>query len=100
MRKDDAVSILRSNADRLRAIGVAHIGLFGSVARDTAAAHSDIDLVLAGPPERPMTLFSMARAEAVLEQVLGRPVDLTPAQGLEQAPGFRDRIAGELTWVF
>ena len=47
-----------------------------------------------------MTLFSMARAEAALERILGRSVDLTSQQGLERAVDFRRRIAGDLTPVF
>ena len=42
---------------------------------------SDIDLVLDGPPDRPMTLFSMARAGALLEGIIRRSVDLTARQG-------------------
>ena len=100
MRKAEAIALLLSHADDLRQAGVAHVSLFGSVARDEAEPSSDIDLVLAGPPERPMTLFSMARAEALLERILGRGVDLTSRQGLDNAPEFRERIQPDLIPVF
>ena len=100
MRKIDVIALLRSHADELRSAGVAHVSLFGSVARDEGGPDSDVDLVVAGPPERPMTLFGMARAEAVLEQILGRPVDLTAQQGLERAAEFHRRIATDLIPVF
>ena len=100
MRKADALSILRANASALQAIGVAHLALFGSVARDEAGADSDIDLVISGPPERPMTLVRMARAQEALERLLGRKVDLIAAQGLAQAPEMRARIAADLAPAF
>jgi predicted nucleotidyltransferase len=100
MLRADAIALLLSHADELRAAGVAHVSLFGSVARDEADDTSDVDLILAGPPERPMTLFSMARAETLLERILGRQVDLTARQGLDTAPEFRERIACDLVPVF
>ena len=92
--------MLLSNADELRAAGVAHVSLFGSVARDEGGPESDIDLVLGGSPERPMTLFSMARAEALLERLFGRKVDLTSQQGLDRADRFKERISRDLVSVF
>ena len=100
MRKTDVIALLLAHADELRAAGVAHVSLFGSVARDEAGPDSDVDLVVGGTPERPMTLFGMARAEAALERILGRSVDLTSHQGLARATDLRQRIAGDLTPVF
>lgn len=100
MRKCDAIALLLSHADTLRAAGVAHVSMFGSLARDELGPESDIDLVVAGSPERPMTLFGMARAEAVLEAIFHRRVDLTAQQGLDNAPNFKSRIAADMTDVF
>jgi predicted nucleotidyltransferase len=100
MRKSDAIAILLANADEIRAAGVAHLSLFGSVARDEAGPDSDVDLVIEGPPERPITLLSMARAEAVLERLLGRRVDLTAKQGLAAASRLRERIEADVVPVF
>ncbi len=96
MRKADAITLLLSHADELRAAGVAHVSLFGSVARDEDRPDSDIDLVVGGPPERPMTLFGMARADALLERIFGRKVDLTSRQGLDSAVDFKARLARDL----
>ena len=100
MRRAEAIALILSHADALRAAGVAHVSLFGSVARDEAGPASDIDLVVGGPPERPMTLFTMARADALLEGILGQEVDLTSQQGLDHAVAFRERIEGDLVSVF
>lgn len=100
MGKAEVLAVLRANASALRGLGVAHLALFGSVARDEADADSDIDLIIAGPPERPMTLVRMARAQEALERLLGRKVDLIAAQGLENAPDMRARIGADLTPAF
>ena len=100
MHKTDIIALLLSHVDELRAAGVTHVSLFGSVARDEDGPDSDVDMIVGGPPQHPMTLFSMARAEAALERILGRSVDLTSQQSLERASEFQRRIAGDLTPVF
>lgn len=100
MRRTEVIALLLSHADELRAAGVAHVSLFGSVARDEGGSHSDIDLIVGGPPERPMTLFSMARTEALLERIFGRRIDLTSQQWLDRADGLREHIARDLVSVF
>jgi predicted nucleotidyltransferase len=100
MQRADAISILQEHAAELREIGVAHLSVFGSVARNQAGADSDVDLVIEGPPERPMTLLRMARAQELLERLLGRKVDLIAAQGLAASPALRARVSGELHRAF
>lgn len=100
MRKDDAIALLLKHADELRAAGVAHVSIFGSIARDQGGPDSDLDLVIEGPPERPVTFFTMARAERVLERLFGCKIDLTAQQGLDRAPNMKKRIAADLTPVF
>lgn len=74
--------------------------MFGSIARDECDNDSDLDLVVDGPPDRPMTLFGLARAQAVLERVFDRRIDLTARAGLEKATEFRRQIAADLVHVF
>lgn len=100
MRKAEVFAILRANVAAMQAIGVAHLTLFGSLARDDANADSDVDLIIAGPPERPMTLLRMARAQEALERILGRKVDLIAARGLDKAPAMRARVGADLAPVF
>lgn len=65
--------------------------MFGSVARDQATSHSDVDL-LVDFDETP-TLFEFARLRRVLSEVLGRPVDLVARDALK--PQLRERILSE-----
>ena len=46
-----------------------------------------------------MTLFSVARAEALREAIFRRSVDLTGRHGLYSAPAFKNRIADDLIYV-
>ena len=100
MRKADAIALLLAHTGPLQAVGVAHVSLFGSVARDQTCPESDIDLVIDGPPDRPVTLFTMARAQALLEEIFSRRVDLTAQEDLDHAPRLRARIGDDLTPVF
>lgn len=99
MRRDEAVRILRDHADELRREGIAHIALFGSVARDTADAGSDVDLIVETTPDRPITLFTIGPLHDLFEALLGKPVDVIDKAGFDKAERLRRR-AGELVHVF
>lgn len=45
MRRADALNLIDSHRDELRALGVRSLSIFGSVARDEARTDSDIDLL-------------------------------------------------------
>jgi uncharacterized protein len=100
MRRAEIIVALTAQAEKLHTLGVAHIDLFGSAARDELAADSDIDLIVAGPPERPITLFRLAAVQTFLEELFQRRVDLTAAQGLANAPAFQKRIDTDRARVF
>ena len=46
MNKQLAISILQQHADALRARGIQHAALFGSVARGEASLESDLDILI------------------------------------------------------
>ena len=60
--------------------GASNVRVFGSVARGTATASSDIDLLV--DLERGRTLFDLAALWRDLESLLGRRVDVVSAGGL------------------
>jgi predicted nucleotidyltransferase len=62
MDKNRILAILRSHAPELQAAGIAHLRLFGSVARGEATPQSDIDLMAGGPP----TNLRVAHSRALL----------------------------------
>jgi hypothetical protein len=74
------------------AYGVTVKGVFGSVARGTDGANSDVDLLVDLPEG--MGLFSLGKLRGELEALLGGPVDLIPLDGLK--PDVHDRVLDEL----
>jgi predicted nucleotidyltransferase len=96
--REEVLSILRLNAAELRTAGVAHLRLFGSVARGEAGVESDVDLLAEFDPEFPLTLISLGRAQTRLERLLGCSVDLATDAWLR--PVVRERAAKESLVAF
>ena len=46
MTKAEALARLRAREGELRALGIEHVSIFGSTARDEATLHSDLDLAI------------------------------------------------------
>lgn len=67
------------------------LAVFGSVARATASPDSDIDLIVESPPGT--SSFELLRFKQLIEQVLGRKVDLIDYGGLK--PKLDDDIRRE-----
>lgn len=72
--------------------GVKNLRVFGSVARGAERPDSDLDLLADLPPR--MGLFGLGRVQTDLEAIVGRRVDLVPADDLKRA--VRARVSGEL----
>ena len=72
-------------------LGFTRLAVFGSVARGTASPDSDIDLIVESPPGT--SSFEFLRFKQLLEEVLGREVDLIDYGGLK--PKIDDDIRRE-----
>ncbi|WP_149537379.1 nucleotidyltransferase family protein [Siccirubricoccus phaeus] len=81
MRRATALDLLRRHEAEFRQIGLRHLHLFGSVARDEAGPDSDIDLFCDYEKGR-FSLFDLMDAQARVSQILGCKVDLTTRDGL------------------
>jgi predicted nucleotidyltransferase len=75
-RAEDVLAILRANEAELRAAGIRHLSVFGSVARGEAGPDSDVDLLVQLDREARVDLFQFIGLEERLSELLGRPVDL------------------------
>ncbi|MFL5282509.1 MAG: nucleotidyltransferase family protein [Rhodopila sp.] len=72
------IDTLRAHRKALERAGVAHLSLFGSVARDEAGPESDIDLAAEFDPAARMDLFRLIELEYELSDLLGRRVEILP----------------------
>jgi predicted nucleotidyltransferase len=91
---DAILETLRAHQAELRAAGIRHLSLFGSVARGDVRAPSDVDLAAEIEPESRMDLLRLASLERRLGDLLGVRVDLLPEpteQARLQATIDRDR---------
>lgn len=88
-------ALLEAAAPVLKALaaeyGYQRVAVFGSVARHAARADSDIDLIVESPDST--SSFEFLRFKQLLEQVLGREIDLIDYGGLK--PKLDDDIRGE-----
>ena len=57
MNRSDVITVLQAHEAALKARGVAHAALFGSVARDEQRLDSDIDIMIELDPDFRVTMF-------------------------------------------
>jgi len=95
MNRQQATDILVSNSKQIKAQGVRSISVFGSVARDEATDHSDIDLLVEF--DRPVGLFAFCHLRRFFEKILGCSVDLVTPDALKLQ--LKDRILQEAVRV-
>lgn len=89
--------MLRAHEAELRAMGIEHLDLFGSFARDEAGPESDVDL-LADLNEKAAHSWMRLCGQDDIEALLGRSVDLLTA--VRENRYVRRSIARDLTSVF
>jgi uncharacterized protein len=83
MDKERVIATLRQHQVELEAAGVVHLRLHGSVARGDASEASDVDLIADFDDARKYSLLDRVALENRLSEVLGVPVDLSPAVTLK-----------------
>jgi predicted nucleotidyltransferase len=83
--------LLRKHRAALHELNVKSLALFGSAARGEASPHSDIDLLVEF--SAPVGLFEFVRLKLLLEQILGREVDLVTPDALR--PNMKEAILQE-----
>jgi uncharacterized protein len=98
MDRQNVVSKLREHERELRAAGVVHLSLFGSVARGEESAQSDVDLMAEFDESKTYSLLDRVRLERRLAEILGAPVDLAPARTLND--DVRERATHEAMLAF
>ncbi|MBC7953096.1 MAG: nucleotidyltransferase domain-containing protein [Rhodospirillaceae bacterium] len=79
------VQQIKATESELRRRGVAHLSLFGSLARGEARDNSDIDIAVEIEAGRSFSLIRMEDTRLLLEGALGRPVDLGEVEAFRPA---------------
>jgi hypothetical protein len=92
------ISTLREHEAELRAEGVLHLRVFGSVARGENSAVSDVDLLADFDRSRRLTLLTMSRLQNRLSDLLGAEVDLSSAEWMREP--IRTRALDEAVLAF
>ena len=92
------IRTIREHEQALRALGVARLWLFGSVARGDARPDSDVDVLIAISRGRKFSLFDLGEVRVELCELLGREVDVDIEADL--VPVFHGEIARDLAKVF
>ncbi len=89
---------LRTHERELRARGVVHVAVFGSVVRAENRADSDVDILVDLTPEVAADLFAYAGIAADLEEIVGQEVDVAQRDRLR--PHVRPNAEAQAVYAF
>jgi predicted nucleotidyltransferase len=95
MNRQDAIAVLRQHPDALRARGVRHAALFGSIARGDNRPDSDIDILVEFDPSACVTIFDYVGLKNYIATLFDEPVDVVDREALKphlRQPSERDAV--------
>ena len=98
MDREQAIAVLRAHEGELRRQGVRRAALFGSVARGTATAASDIDILIELEPATPIDLFAYAGIKNYIADLFSEAVDVVDRDALK--PYLRLRAITDAIYAF
>jgi uncharacterized protein len=95
MNAQEVLGTLRRSERTLRARGIAHAALFGSVARGDNRPDSDIDILIEFDPNAHVTVFDYVGVKDYIASLFSQPVDVIDREALKphlRAPSERDAV--------
>ena len=98
MNRDTIIATLKSREADLRRLGVRHIALFGSAARDEATEASDIDILVDLQPDAPIGVFEYVGLTQFIADLFPLPVDVANHARLK--PHVRPSAKREAVYAF
>ena len=96
--RERVIRTIREHEAELRALGVAKLWLFGSLARGDVGRRSDVDVLVSVPPARTFSLLDLAGVRVELCELLGRDTDVVIREDV--LPRFWQTIEDDLVEVF
>ena len=98
MKRDEIIEKLKEREADLRAHGVTHAALFGSVARDEQRPDSDIDILVDLDPAVVATMFDYAGLKEYVAALFQGSVDVIDREALK--PRLRPHAAADAIHAF
>jgi uncharacterized protein len=98
MNAQEVFARLRQNETALRARGVSHAALFGSLARGDNRTDSDIDIMIEFDPAARVTVFNYAGLKDYIAGLFDLPVDVISREGLK--PYVRPAATADAIYAF
>src|ERR1700723_2698845 len=83
MNKQAVIDILLGHQAELRARGVRHAALFGSVARGEAGPQSDLDIMIELAPDASLDIFAYVELKNFIAALFPGPVDVVNRDALK-----------------
>lgn len=93
----EVIARLLRHRDQLKALGVDHAAVFGSVSRGDARDASDIDILVELLPDQ-RTVFDLTRIERAVARVFDSEVHVAISDQLK--PHLRDSILADAAYAF
>jgi uncharacterized protein len=98
MNRQEAIDILVAHRDALRALGVRHAALFGSVARGEGRPDSDVDILIELEPDADIDLFGYVGLRRYIAELFTGPVDVVDKDALK--PHVRPPAESDAIYAF
>jgi uncharacterized protein len=96
--KDDVIKVLRRHEADLRARGIIHAALFGSVARGEGGPKSDLDILIELDPELSLDIFAYAGLKRYVAALFSGSVDVVNKAALK--PYLRQPVSTDAVYAF
>jgi uncharacterized protein len=97
MQRLEAIRLLKEHESQLKQLGVLHLFLFGSTARNDAGPDSDVDLFFDYTRGK-LSLYGLMDIKEVVRGILSRPTDIMTRSSLH--PALRAAIEASAVRVF
>lgn len=98
--KNDVLDILRRNEEALRARGILHAALFGSMARGEADAASDVDIMIELDPNLELDIYAYVGLKTFVADLFNGATDVDVVDKAALKPHLRQPVTADAIYAF